>query len=220
MLNAQRMIRVNLMPAAAEQTETRIRVPSLSSFAPIAALCVVVGILALVSIVQSIRIRSMHGKITALETEARQLAPLIQRIEMLTRERQLASQRLQVIERLDQDRLVRVRLVDELARRVPDYVWFKGFSEKGGAITITGVTFSNLTVADLIRSLERSVLYEQVDLGISQRGEIGGRDVVNFTLSARRQTQPDPVEIEPRVQIGSVPATPPPPMGKRPAPGT
>ncbi len=208
MLNVQQMIRINLLPAT-EQTEVRIKVPSIASFAPIAVLCAAIGVLALISILQSVRLRSVHSQITALETEARQLAPLIQRIDQLTRERELARKRLTVIEKLDQERLVRVRLVDELSRRLPDYVWFTGFNEKSGEITLNGVTFSNLTVAELIRSLERSVLYEQVDLTISQRGQIEGHDVVNFTLTARRQTQPDPEPVEPSVhEIDVAPTVP------------
>jgi Tfp pilus assembly protein PilN len=198
MLNAQRMIRINLVPAV-EHAESRVKMPSISSVVPLIVLGSVVGVLAIVSIVQSVRIRSLNGQIQALEAEARELAPLIRRVDELTRERELSLKRLDVIERLDRDRLVRVRLVDELARRIPEYIWFSGFSERGGAITINGAAFSNLTVADLIRSLERSVLYEQVDLTIAQRGEIEGHDVVNFTLTARRQTQPDPAPVEPAV---------------------
>lgn len=198
MINAQRLIRINLLPVT-EQAQVRVKAPTVASVAPFIGLSAVVGLLAVISIVQSVRIGTLRGQITALEAEARELAPLIRRIDELTRERELATRRLEVIEQLDQERLARVRLVDELARRIPDYVWFTGFSEKSGAISINGVTFSNLTVADLIRALERSVLYEQVDLSISQRGEVDGRDVVNFTLTARRQTAADPVPVEPAV---------------------
>jgi len=202
MLSAQRMIRINLLPVA-EQTESRVRMPSLPGMAPLAVAGALLAGVVLVATLQSVKLRSLHSQITSLETEARQLAPLIQRIDQITLQRELALRRLTVIEKLDQERLVRVRLVDELARRMPEYVWFSGFSEQKGSIALSGVAFSNLTVADLIRSLERSVLFEQVDLVVSQRGEIDGRSVVNFTLSGRRQTQPEAVEIEPAAhQIG------------------
>ncbi len=188
---AERMIRINLLPIT-ERVRPKVVLPSIASVAPFFVLCALVGILAAVSTLQSVRLRHLQGEITALKAEAIELGPLIQRIDQLTRERELTLKRLAVIENLDQDRLARVRLTDELARRLPDYLWLNGFSEQNGSIVLNGVTFSNLLVAELIRSLERSVQYEQVDLVVAQRGTIDNRDVVNFTISARRQTAPDP----------------------------
>ncbi len=193
---AERMIRINLLPVT-EQVRPKMVLPSISSAAPVIILCVLIGVLAAVSTLQNVRIRHINGEIAALQAEATQLGPLIQRIDQLTRERELTLKRLTVIESLDQDRLARVRLTDEMARRLPDYLWLTGFSEQSGAITVNGVTFSNLLVAELIRTLERSVLFDQVDLVVAQRGTIDNRQVVNFTLSARRQTAPDPAPAEP-----------------------
>jgi type IV pilus assembly protein PilN len=193
---AERMIRINLLPVT-EQVRPKMVLPSISSAAPVIILCALVGVLAVVSTLQNVRIRHINGEIAALQAEATQLGPLIQRIDQLTRERELTLKRLTVIESLDQDRLARVRLTDEMARRLPDYLWLTGFSEQSGAITVNGVTFSNLLVAELIRTLERSVLFDQVDLVVAQRGTIDNRQVVNFTLSARRQTAPDPAPAEP-----------------------
>jgi type IV pilus assembly protein PilN len=217
MISAQRMIRINLLPVT-EQAESRVRMPSMPGMAPLAVAGALMAGVVLVATLQSIRIRSLNHQITSLQAEARQLAPLIQRIDQITRQRELAMRRLTVIEKLDQERLVRVRLVDELARRMPDYVWFTSFTEQKGAIALSGVAFSNLTVAELIRSLERSVLFEQVDLVVSQRGEIDGRSVVNFSLSGRRQTEPDAVEIEPAAHPIGV-AEPDVPAPDVPAPG-
>ncbi len=184
MLVADRMIRINLLPAAG-QADARAKAPGLSAALPLAALCAVIGALALVSVVQSARIRSLRTEVQSLEAEAQELAPLIRRIGDLTRDRELTLKRLGVVEALDHNRLVRVRLVDEIARRLPDHMWLTGFAEQGGAVAISGVTFSNLTVAELIHSLEQSVLYEQVDLVKAERGAIDGREVRLSDLRGR-----------------------------------
>jgi Tfp pilus assembly protein PilN len=191
---AQPMIRINLLPTS-EQTKTHVQAPSLASLAPFAALCAVIAALAVVSTLQSLKVRHLRGEVAALRTESAKLQPLIDRIDQLTRERQLTLNRLGVIEHLDKERLVRVRLADELARRMPAHLWLTGLSERGGAISLNGVTFSNRSVAELIRSLDRSVLYEVVDLVVAERGSINDREVVNFALSARRQTEPDPAPV-------------------------
>ena len=192
---AERMIRINLLPMT-EQVKPKVALPSISAAAPFIIFCALVAALAAVSTLQTVRLRHLRGEISALKAEAIELAPLIQRIDQLTRERELTLKRLAVIENLDQDRLARVRLTDELAKRLPDYMWLTGFSEQNGSIVLNGVTFSNLLVAELIRTLERSVYYDQVDLVVAQRGTIDNRAVVNFTISAHRQTTPDPAPVE------------------------
>jgi len=193
---AERMIRINLLPVTEHAVRPRVALPSISAAAPFIIFCALVAALAAVSTLQAVRVRHLRGEIASLKVEAIELAPLIQRIEQLTRERELTLKRLAVIESLDQDRLSRVRLTDELSKRLPDYMWLTGFSEQNGSIVLNGVTFSNLLVAELIRTLERSVYYDQVDLVVAQRGTIDNRAVVNFTISAHRQTTPDPAPVE------------------------
>ena len=192
---AERMIRINLLPMT-EQVKPKVALPSISAAAPFIIILALVAALGAVSTLQAVRVRHLRGEIASLRAEAIELAPLIQRIDQLTRERELTLKRLAVIESLDQDRLSRVRLTDELAKRLPDYMWLTGFSEQNGSIVLNGVTFSNLLVAELIRTLERSVYYDQVDLVVAQRGTIDNRAVVNFTISAHRQTTPDPAPVE------------------------
>lgn len=188
---AQHMIRINLLPSL-ERAKTHVQAPSLTSLVPFIAICGVIGALAVVSTFQSLKLRNLRTEIATLKAESAKLQPLIARIDQLTAERELTLRRLGVIEELDKERLARVRLTDELARRLPDHLWLTGFSERGGAISLNGVTFSNLSVAEFIRTLDRSVLYEGVDLVVAERGTIDDREVVNFSLSARRQTTPDP----------------------------
>ena len=204
---AQPMIRINLLPTT-EQTQgpvVRIHAPSLPAIAPILIAAGVLSAILVIAMLQTFRLRHLNGELRELRAEAERLKPLIQRIDQLTRERELTLKRLGVIEELDRERLTRVRMVDELARRMPDHLWLTGFTEKSGAVNMNGITFSNLMVAELIRNLERSVLFEQVDLVVAERGEIDGRPVVNFSLTARRQTAADPAPVEPGPQLGAAP---------------
>jgi len=202
----QPMIKINLLPTT-EQVVTRgpSQAPSLPALAPAFIVAAAVSLILVISTLQTFRLRHLHSELKARQAEAQKLAPFIKRIDQLTKERELTLKRLAVIEDLDRDRLTRVRVVDELARRMPEYMWLTGFSEKTGAVNITGITFSNLTVAELITSLERSVLFEQVDLTVAERGDIDGRSVVNFTVTAHRQTSADPHPVEPGPTLGASP---------------
>lgn len=200
----QPLIRINLLPTT-EQVITRAPAPSLPAMAPIFIVAAAVSGILVISTLQTFRLRHLRSELKAGNAEAQRLAPFIERIDQLTRERELTLKRLSVIEDLDRERLTRVRVVDELARRMPEYMWLTGFSEKSGAVNIAGITFSNLTVAELITSLERSVLFEQVDLTVAERGDIEGRSVVNFSVTAHRQTSADPQPVEPGPSLGASP---------------
>jgi type IV pilus assembly protein PilN len=183
------LIHINLLPTVEERSSRRLLIPSRTAVVMLFALGTVFGLMALTSVVQGLRVRALRAEVEATQTQARQLQPLIQRIDQLTQEREAVRRRLDIIENLDQNRFTRVRLADELSRRLPDQVWLTSFSESQGSIVITGVTFSNLSVAELISRLERSVLYEGVDLVVSRRGTIEEHEVVNFTITARHQHQ-------------------------------
>ncbi|MGD8394129.1 MAG: PilN domain-containing protein [Candidatus Eiseniibacteriota bacterium] len=180
------LIRINLIPEA-QGAGTRRFTASRTAVGIIFALAAAFALITVTSVVQSVRIRAVRADIESLQSEARQLQPLIQRIDQLTRERQAVRQRLDVIENLDQNRFERVRLADELSRRLPDQVWLTSFTESQGTIVITGITFSNLSVAEFISRLERSVLYTDVDLVVSRRGNVEEHEVINFTINARHQ---------------------------------
>ncbi len=185
---AESVIQINLLPLEEQHTKRRAAgAPSKSTIIALAAVAIVLTTIAILSFVQGLQVRALRADIDTLQAEANQLRPLIQRIDQLTAEREAVRSRMAVIEQLDRDRFIRVRMADELSRRIPDQVWLTSFTEDSGHLTITGVTFSNLSVAELIASLEKSVMYENVDLQVSRRGTIDQNEVVNFTITAQRQ---------------------------------
>ena len=93
--------------------------------------------------------------------------------------------RISLIKRLESSRYVRVQMMDEVSRTLPDHVWLSAVRETSpGRVQLEGTTFSNLMVADFMQRLEDSPLFEGVDLSISQKGTMEDRDVIRFTLTA------------------------------------
>jgi len=83
-----------------------------------------------------------------------------------------------------------VRLMDELARCVPDHLWLTGATqEAGSSISLEGVTYSNLVVSDFMSRLERSAMFDGVELTVAERSRIADRDLVKFRLTC--QVTPD-----------------------------
>src|SRR5262249_9090961 len=92
--------------------------------------------------------------------------------------------RLGIISKLEKGRTQTVRVMDELARCLPDRMWLTAAQQDaGGALNIDGVTMSNLVVSDFMSRLERSPLFANVELTVAERGNVANRPMVKFRLT-------------------------------------
>jgi type IV pilus assembly protein PilN len=178
------VIRINLLPledrVSSEDPKDRVwLIAGLGAFA-----CTVLVIFSMYAM-QGNQIQALAEEAATLETLAAKYKPLIQRVNEIAKERRDLEAKMQVIDELDVERSFRVRLLEDLNSKMPRYAWLTKFSESEGASAeIQGKTFSNLTISDFMSKLESSDLYENVDLTISKKGEIGERDVVEFRVTA------------------------------------
>ena len=179
------MIRINLLPREERQVRRSFTLPKVGTLMPVLVLLLVVALFAAISVVQTLQVGRLKADIARAEQESEKLRPQIQTIQELTKKREELERRLNVITELDKGRLVRVRLVDELSKCVPEHLWLSGYEESAqNQITIEGVTFSNLIVADFMTRLEASPLFGTVDLLVAEKGTIDQRNVVKFKLTA------------------------------------
>lgn len=178
------MIRINLLPREERQTRRAIQLPKIGTLMPVLVLLLVVALFAAVSVFQTLQIGRLKADIARAEQEAEKLKPQIQTIQDLTQKREELQHRLTVIADLDKGRLHGVKLVDELSRCAPEYLWLTSYEESANKVQIEGVTFSNLLVADFMTRLEASALYGSVDLLVAEKGIIDQRNVVKFKVTA------------------------------------
>jgi Tfp pilus assembly protein PilN len=182
------MIRINLMPL--EERSQKARRPQAAKkstgglLLPLAIVAgVLVGIVGTV-VQQQAQIHVLMADVARVEQESKALAPQIAMVDRLTRERADLDLRLSLIDRLSQGRFESVRMVDELDRAVPEHMWLTAMVPNGNdQLSIEGVTFSNLIIADLMIRLDRSPLFSNVALGNASHGVMDQRDVVQFKLT-------------------------------------
>ena len=100
---------------------------------------------------------SLTHAIEDKDSESRALAPQIERVNRLAQERAELDLRLGIINKLQKGRTLSVRVMDELARCVPDHLWMTlAQQDAGSQLDLEGVTYSNLVVSDFMSRLERS----------------------------------------------------------------
>jgi type IV pilus assembly protein PilN len=180
------MIRINLLPQEDRHVRRKLKLPRVSATVPYVAAALVLAMTVVATSLQEIRERRLRNEIEATREEVRKLQPAIDKIDRLTEEREALNRRLAVIRELDRERFVRVRMLDDLSREVPKHMWLTSLAEADSAhLSISGVTFSNLIVADLMTRLDRQPLFEGVDLLSTEKGLIDERDVVKFQITSR-----------------------------------
>jgi Tfp pilus assembly protein PilN len=203
------VIRINLLPIEERAT----REEASGGLWLVAALGAVAGVAVLVLgafTLQTRALSSLTDEMERLEKLSAQYRPLIERVNQLSAERKELETKMQVIDQLDQERSYRVHLLEELNEQMPRYAWLTKFVEVGGASAeIEGSTFSNLVVADFITGLERSDLYDQVDLSVAKKGEVGAVDIVAFKLTALLTKPPADAPGDATTEISSRLSPPP-----------
>jgi type IV pilus assembly protein PilN len=181
------MIRINLLPKE-EKAQRRMSVNFQAGdlVLPVAILAAA-GLIILGTVLsQNARVASLNQSIANVDDESRKLAPQIEKVKRLAQERAELDLRLGIISKLEKGRTQSVRLMDELARCVPDHLWMtQSQQDASGQLTLEGVTYSNLVVSDFMSRLERSPLFTDVELGVAERGAVSSKDVVKFRITCR-----------------------------------
>ena len=103
-------------------------------------------------------------------------------VSELTEKRRLIAQRISVIEGLDRDRYLRVQLLEDVARSVPEYVWLESFNEVAGSVSMRGNAFSNLAISRFMDSLEGKASVDSVFLRVIRRDQVDDTPVLNFEV--------------------------------------
>jgi type IV pilus assembly protein PilM len=137
---------------------------------------------------QNVVIGNLHDQVAVLDKESSMYQEKIDLVEEFTAKRNDIMARVQIIEDLDRDRFLRVRLLDEINRLLPTLTWMDGITELAsspGTVIIEGITTNNLKVSEFMASLMTSDLFETVDLTVSQQKEIGKTSITTFTIQVK-----------------------------------
>jgi len=134
---------------------------------------------------------------TVLLTQARQEKSQLQYVEAKLEEqrkvREALDRKITLIESLNAQRDLAPRLMDELSRRLPEWVWLSEVTYDDKGIQIKGRSVSNNLIADYIASLEASAQLMNVNLVSSTQRTTQGDQYLEFSLRAVIEKKPEPV---------------------------
>jgi type IV pilus assembly protein PilN len=102
------------------------------------------------------KIATQQRRNDLLIAENKKLDAQIEEIKKLKEQTAALLARKQVVETLQVNRAASVKLLDQLARQLPDGVYLKAVKQTGTKVNIVGLAQSNARVSTLMRNLEAS----------------------------------------------------------------
>ena len=118
-----------------------------------------------------------------LQNELGQLEKSISEIKDLKRRRAQLLERMKVIQSLQGNRPVIVRVFDQLARVLPEGVYFKNVQLKGTRLVMVGVAKSNSRISALMRNFDASEWFSDPNLTAVRKVSVGGERLNEFDLT-------------------------------------
>lgn len=181
------MIRVNLLPHREEKRKARRQ----QFYAVSGLITILAGLIWFLGYgIINGYINTQDNTNSFLKTQTAALDKDIEEIKRLKEQTDSLLSRKLVIESLQANRAETVHLFNELARQVPEGVYFKNIKQASASINIVGYAQANSRVSVLMRNLEASPLLERPDLMEIKSVNIANRRLNEFSLNVfiTRQT--------------------------------
>lgn len=188
------MIRINLLPIGRRPIEERIR-KEITVFFLLMFLSL--AVMAYFHVGHTREIERITNEKKTMDRDIRRYQDRQKQLDDLKKRESIIKQKLGVIDDLRKNRDVPVRVLDELAIRIPaDKMWINSLSQKGGILTLTGVARGNETVAQFMETLAKSPYIDDngVVLKHSRQVNIQGYKLKNFNLTAKIVIPPEEKE--------------------------
>ena len=185
------MARINLLPWREERREERRKRFLL------ALIGVVVGSIGAVLIADQVISSAIQRQMARNDYIGKQIAVVDERIKQISElkaHRQQLVERMRIIQDLQGNRQISGRIFDQLARTLPDGVYFTDVKMTGKTLSISGAAESNNRVSELMRNLDASDWFDAPSLNEVKATTAGQVDQANTFELTVRQTQPKTLE--------------------------
>lgn len=180
---------------------------------------ILVVLFVVVSIFQSFKLKALDKKIAEAKKRTEELRKNIELVDALTDLKDKLLQRMSAIETLDKNRATWVYVLEDLSRRVPEYLWLSVLKEEEPVseaqagvevdttvemtwlpsptkkVNIEGHTYSINSLALFLIHLMRSDYFKNMELQFIKKSETEKQKTFTFGLSGELIYTPEP-EVE------------------------
>ncbi len=203
------MVQINLLPKRYRKQDGRFKIGKVEMIAFSVAAVTVLAMVGL-SFQQDKDISNLNADIAEAQRRTVQLQQDIQLVDGLMDMKQKIAERMQAVEKLDRHRSSWVRILEDMNRRIPDFVWLSSFAEVDPIkstsrvdkpeideanttidglpirpIEIEGYSFTLNALAAFMIKMMRSNFFDEVDLVYAKELTIESKRAFTFKVQGR-----------------------------------
>lgn len=138
------------------------------------------------------QIQAQRDRNQYLRQQIAQINQQIRKIQNIDRLRNSLISRMQVIEKLQENRSAAVHFFDEIVNTLPDGIYLTSLSQRGNEVTLNGMAESNGSVSAYMNNLNASPWFADPRLVVIKTGKGGGAPYSAFTLRVKNLTRATP----------------------------
>lgn len=155
-----------------------------------AAVLVVILALSYLWMNQKNRIASLRSQVDQAVKEKEKLKNVNQEKEQHEKDIEDLKHRIDVISQIEKGRTIPLHLMDDLTKVLDQSmpIWLGGMSFGGERLNLDGYSFTNPDIARFVKELESSLYFKNVELLVSQKATVQGRELFRFSISAEIET--------------------------------
>ena len=179
------MAKINLLPWREERRQ-ELKKEFLVVLGGVAVLGVALILLA--NMVVSGSVSAQQARNNYMQRHIDELNAQVKEIQELEKKKQELLDRMKVIQELQGNRPIIVRIFDELVRTLPDGAFYRKLDRAADKISLEGVAESNNRISSLMRNLDRSEWFEAPNLTAVKASPEFGDQASTFGLSFKIST--------------------------------
>jgi Tfp pilus assembly protein PilN len=202
------MIEINLLPKELQYKRFAVAVDKNMVIVLVGGLAVAALLVIYSFVVQASTLSGLNNDIQQAQTETARYSAEIQKIEEITLKKSQILARMSAIQLLDQNRNYWVKFLEDLVRRVPEYVWLTSLEENpagsarptaAGApppsakSSIEGYSFSLNAFATFLIRLKKSDIFYNIELTSIKLEETDKAKAYSFKITCNFAKQELPV---------------------------
>jgi Tfp pilus assembly protein PilN len=153
-------------------------------------------IVAALSFMQRKALNKEKDLLAQAQAEKSKLQYVIARLDEVEKRKASLEERINLITALKSQQQIVVRIVDEISKALPDWVWLTEASYDGQKVTLKGKALSNNLIADYILALENSLYLNNVNIISSTQKTTAKSQYLEFTLTANVEVPTVPKTLQ------------------------
>ena len=174
------MAKINLLPWREERRQ-ELKKEFLVVLGGVAVIAI--GLIFMAHVAIQGAIDSQDARNQYLTRHIAELEDQVKEIKELEKKRREMLDRMTVIQQLQGNRPLIVRVFDELVRTMPDGTYYKSLKRTGQTVVVSGVAESNNRISSLMRKLEASEWFASPNLTSVKAAPDFGDQASSFSLS-------------------------------------